>query len=175
LAKLTVIKGGGKGPPDYREVLARQHLRKLAIEILRGIVRGDDYNLGVQGEVSEFLNHAGAASAPLSTIIGDVLSELHDDLATKVSPTEQQIAIQHIVLASLALAADACSKDGFAKGRRSQSRARLQQAIDEYVLGYERRTRENGWSYLSQLVGARFPTTSKVRPKPGGRSRKILL
>jgi hypothetical protein len=74
--------------------------------------------------------------------------------------------------------AESMSTDGFARGRRSQREGILDQAIKEKILASERRSRENGWSYVADLTERRLGKWSpqreaskssrrlKKRPKP---------
>jgi hypothetical protein len=55
------------------------------------------------------------------------------------------------------------STDGFARGRLSQRVDAFDRAIEEMILGSEKRSRKNGWSYVADLTERRL---GKWRPRP---------
>jgi hypothetical protein len=122
-AKFTVIPGGGGGrePPDVLQ--ARHHLRRLIVEILRALVRGDDYGARVIRELSDFTRYANESGAPIGTIVDPVLAELQERIAGEGGDEDTDLGtsymdeISDIVLGSLMVAAELFSRDGFAKAR----------------------------------------------------------
>ncbi len=164
VAKFTVIPGGGREREPPGVLQARRHFRQLIVELLRAIARGDDYESRVARELLEFTDHAVASKAPLRTIIDPVLA----DLQKRIAPEQKDITshymrqISDIVFASLQVAAEVGCTDGFAKARLSGRTSALEADIKEYIVEHERRSRENKWSFLSNLLQKHFP----IRPKP---------
>jgi hypothetical protein len=70
--------------------------------------------------------------------------------------------------------AETISTDGFARGRRSQREQALDRAIKEKILASERRSRENGWSYVADLTERHLGKWSPQREagKSSSRLRK---
>jgi hypothetical protein len=163
----TVIEGRGRGRSrdDFHDNNARYHLRRLIIEILRGLARGDDLEQRIKTQLHAFLERVDVSATPMEQIILTVLIDMHKDL-TNLNTQRRQRAwrsdIGQIVLASLRLAAETCSSDDAAKGRASSRRSDLDTTIEEYVIGREESSREYGSSYLLRLLDQHFPK----RPKP---------
>jgi hypothetical protein len=76
----TVIEGGGRGPDDPLDIDARHHLRRLVIEILRTLARGNDPEARIARELVEFSRTASRMSTPLHQIVDQLLAELSAEL-----------------------------------------------------------------------------------------------
>jgi hypothetical protein len=69
----TVIEGGGRGRGDFHNT--RYHLRRLIVELLRALARGNDHDQRIRTELSAFLDEAQTSAAPIDQVIADVISE----------------------------------------------------------------------------------------------------
>jgi hypothetical protein len=156
----TVIEGGGRGPDDPLDIDARHHLRRLVIEILRSLARGNDPEARIARELVEFSKTASRMSTPLHQIVDQLLAELSAELEPE--GRDHIIELSYIVSSALGLAAETFCEDGFAKARRSDRTAGLRAMIDEHIVGRERRSREGGWSYLGKLLHDRFPPQPRM-------------
>ena len=76
----TVIEGGGRGPDDQLDIDARHHLRRLVIEILRTLARGNDPEARIARELVEFSRTASQMSTPLHQIVDQLLAEASAEL-----------------------------------------------------------------------------------------------
>jgi hypothetical protein len=101
---------------------------------------------------------------PLRTITEPVLADLQKKIAGEQKDITSHYTreISDIVFASLQVAAEAGCTDGFARARLSGRTSVLEDDIKEYIVEHERRSRENKWSFLSNLLQKHFP----VKPKP---------
>jgi molybdenum-dependent DNA-binding transcriptional regulator ModE len=70
-----------------------------------------------------------------------------------------------VVLAGLRVAAETWTDDGFTRARLSDRRQDLDQEIEDYVVEHERRSRENGGSYLGHLLHKHFQPPRRVSAK----------
>ena len=75
----TVIDGGGR-PRSRGDNNARYHLRRLIVEILRGLARGEDAQQRIIKALEAFLADANQSDTPIEQIISDFLADRHDDL-----------------------------------------------------------------------------------------------
>jgi hypothetical protein len=160
MAKLTLIEGGGKGggPTDPGGQTTRHVLRQLVIEILRAVARGNDSEGRIATPLRRLIEVAPTAKTPLASIVDDVLQ----DFAKRITPDRAE-DFGPIVIQSLRVAAETCCDDSAAQGRMSRREDDLRHAIESYVRTQERRARENGWSYVSQLTEHLRPPTKPRR------------
>jgi len=65
------------------------------------------------------------------------------------------------------LAQSEMAKDGLAHARLSKRNQSLDRAIEENLVGSERRSRENGWSYVEKLTGplGKWPPPARGKPR----------
>jgi hypothetical protein len=140
--KLTVIEGGGRGPPGRHSEMARQYLQQAIIEILRTLVRGYDGRGSIAHYFSQFTHWLNQGDEPLWKVINDAMAELHKELdhGAKANVYEQEH--EDIVLAALQVAAETLAFDEGAKGRLSIRRTKLDQAIESRARAREERRRE---------------------------------
>jgi hypothetical protein len=143
-AKLTVIEGGGQGPPNRHGEAARYHLQQAIIEILRSLVRGYDGHGTIAHHLAEFSRHMSDAGLSLGRVIEDAIIELHEKLQhhgeREIFEREQER--EEIVLAALQVAAETLASDDAAKGRLSIRKRKLEQAIESQRTAREERARE---------------------------------
>ena len=160
MADITTIEGGGQ--PNLKESLEARAFRLLIVEILRAIARGDDLNGRIADNLADLAKHMSATDTPFNTIVNGTVAELHQKLSSKDPAIPEA---DRIMLASLELAAETCAVDGFAKARAGKREDTLITAIERYMINAERRSRENGWSYMGKMMDDRFPPESKDPPK----------
>jgi hypothetical protein len=168
VGNFTVIDGGGKGPPDQggpNDADARYHLRRLAVELLRALARGDDHGGRLWGEIIAFINHAVELKRPP---LGTLMAEVFQELAQEISPEGKkryEADLDLIVLSALRVAAETWTDDGFTRARKSDRLRDLDRQIEDYVVEQERRSRKNGTSYLSRLLSDHFPPERRMSAK----------
>ena len=168
MTKLTVIDGGGagRGPPerpDYEAQQARYHLQYFMIEAMRALARGDDNQGRLARELVQFFRHVSAAEASVASIVEPVVADMHKELASSRELPRLRGEIEDIVLSSLRVAAETCCTDTAASGRRSSREDRLRHDIEAHLMEHERRSRENGWSYVGSLIQRSFPGERRGR------------
>jgi hypothetical protein len=160
-----VITGDGRRDHQYHE--ARDELRSLIIEILRALARGNDDTNRVSARLIRLYDLLRETEAPTATIVAGVISEMNEDIGRVGSLTDVRAGLEDIVLASLPVGAEACSTDGFARGRSSQRRTELRSLIEQWIIDHERGARASGWSYLKNIERTHFPSEPKpVKRKP---------
>jgi hypothetical protein len=147
----TMIEGDGSGPPDWPTVYARQFFRRLVIEILRALARGDDSGLRINEVMRDFIGYASRTSTPSGIIMDDEIRVLFDDALRRDFDDTSSDDQKAILQAALRVVAESLAKDPAAKGRRGSRDEAFRQAIERYVIERERRTRANGWSYTQDL------------------------
>ena len=85
MAKFAVIEG--RDPAKFQDALARQALRRFIVEISRALARGHGVGGRSTHELGKLFQHLSATDTSLSSIMDDVIAELHaaecEDLARK--------------------------------------------------------------------------------------------
>jgi hypothetical protein len=162
----TVIEGGGQGPPDWKSSYARQAFRKLAVEMLRAIARGDDPEARIIRSINEFIRYASEASTSPRNIIDKALGSffeegLHQEFDGS-SSDERKPILEH----GLRVLAESLADDPAAKGRRSKRETALIQAIESYVVelyaGHHREAR-----------GMASPTATESNTSQEGKQEEV--
>jgi hypothetical protein len=148
---LTVIEGGGQ-PCDYEAEAVKRHLRILIIEILRAIARGEDFGHRVAEQFPAIAEHIGQSRTSLAVLIHEVVGEAYRELSPQDDEHEHDREIRRIVLSSLRVAAESLADDLAAKGRRGSRQFSLEKDVESHLVESEKRSRENGWSYLKKLT-----------------------
>jgi hypothetical protein len=138
------IEGGSKGghagaPPSFHDGLAAQAFRRLTVEILRAIARGDDLSGRIKDNLADLAKHMSATDTPFNTIVNGTVAQLYQKLSSK-DPSVPEL--ERIMLASLEMAAETCAGDDFAKARAGKREDTLIATIDRYVINSERRSRK---------------------------------
>jgi hypothetical protein len=122
-------------------------LETFIIVLPRDLASGD-YPYRTIKQLLHFLKHAQESGVPVGPVFDGAIKDLNKRAFPIEEPGwEPAIERREIVCAALKVIAESMSTDGFARGRRSQRAQALDQAIDEMILGSERWSRENGWSY----------------------------
>jgi hypothetical protein len=167
-----VIEGGGKrrGPRDFEADMARSRMNTLIIELLRAVARGDDRENRVGRTLIELFKHMSATDAPVYDMTSGPIADAHKSVSEDRDLERYQTEIADIVLASLRVAAESCTSDGFSAGRKSQAETRLRQEVERHVIGSEKRSRQHGGSYLGRLLEDNFskayrPVAKKANPE----------
>lgn len=85
MAKFKVIER--RDPANFHDGLVRRALRRFIVEILRALARGHDVSGRSAHELGKVFEHLSATDTSLSSILDDVVAELHaaeyQDLARK--------------------------------------------------------------------------------------------
>ncbi|WP_141340303.1 hypothetical protein [Bradyrhizobium sp. USDA 3458] len=141
-----VIEGGGPRPPsDFDVQLAAQALRFLTIELLRSLARGADSKRRITEQLIELYKHLGRPGVMVDTVVNTFIAEASSDLAkAEMSNSEHEDddrEIEHIVLASLQVAAEKLCWDDAAQGRTSQRVRRLETCLNLRQDAIDRRSR----------------------------------
>jgi len=145
----TVIQGGGPRPPDDFDVrMAAQTLRYLTIELMRALARGNDSKKRVAEKLVEFYSLLGKPGVQVDTVVNSFLGEAYADL-TRAETSEDERddvdrEIEHIVSASLQVAAEKLCWDDAAQGRVSQRLRRLATCLELRQDGINRRSQPRG-------------------------------
>jgi phytoene/squalene synthetase len=110
-----VIEGGGKrrGPRDFEADMARSRMNTLIIELLRAVARGDDHENRVGRTLIELFKHMSATDAPVYDMTSGPIADAHKSVSEDRDLDRYQTEIADIVLASLRVAAESCTSDGF--------------------------------------------------------------
>jgi hypothetical protein len=140
----STIEGGGKGgdedaPPNFHDSLAAQAFRRLTVEILRAIARGDDLSGRIKDNLADLAKHMSATDTPFNTIVNGTVAHLYQKLSSKDPSCPE---LERIMLASLEMAAETCAGEGFAKARAGKREDTLIATIKRYMINNERRSRE---------------------------------
>ncbi|MBM0206099.1 hypothetical protein JNW90_26095 [Micromonospora sp. STR1s_5] len=149
----TVIEGGGKRDErDFR--LAVQEFTRFLMEVLRGTARGDDHGARVTTALVRFVKRADGVDRPLWTIVHQALTEafstaLEIDFEDDASRKSDDKMVMRSALQTLA---ETLAIDPAAGGRRSQRERDFRNAIEQTIIESERRSRENGWSFVQNLT-----------------------
>lgn len=167
----TVIDGGGGGEkpsakkpepePDYSAEEAQARFEQLVVEIIRTLVRSDEFSYEVVRKLISFYEADSEAELPTGAIIEKAIASLRGGLDEKRWGSLRETELL-IVTTSLQLAAEFLSTDGFARGRASKRESSLRLAIEEWIVQHERRSRENGWSFTGHLLSKRLGSWKPV-------------
>ena len=90
--------------------------------------------------------------------------------------TDSDAEYREITLASLSVIAEKMATDGWARARLLKQKDTLRHGIEEKFLGSERRSRENGWSYVKKLTQplGKWPASGRKPSKPPGKPKWSL-
>jgi hypothetical protein len=168
-----VIEGGGRRPPEDFDVrMAAQMLRTLTTELLRAIARGNDPERRITRRLIELYKLLGEKEIEVDTVVNRFLGEAHSELtfAEVSAPDQPDCEVEAILIASLQVIAEKLCFDDAAQGRTSQRERRLESRLEAWLAGSEKRSRENGWSYLEEflkrhLPSARRKSTQSAKPE----------
>jgi hypothetical protein len=165
MANLTAIEGGGGPPRDWEAESARRALRMMIVEVLRALARGDDPEQRIIKLLVDFTKQANAMKTPLSSVIAEVISDMNKEVVREDMRDDGESEIEDVISSALAVAAELCTDDGFAKARISKRMGHLRFDIEQHVIARETMARSNGRSYLLPLIKREFPKERKARTK----------
>ncbi len=183
----TVIEGGGGSVArtDHDVSAVQLAFRRLIIEFLRATARGDDCGRKLSNSISEFYQEATSSRVPLSKIFDPVLRETHDDVLAQKFDESVGDERRWILLSSLRVIAESMATDPAARGRLSSRTSEFDRALESIMVEKERRARDNGWSYLEEVVrhlgpwpskgGNHLTRAKKGRPKKSKSSEKPII
>ena len=89
---------------------------------------------------------------PVGPVLDGAIRTLHEQAFDSDGGDGYEAEKKHVLQAALRVTAESMASDSLARARRSKREDELRHAIDERVLGSERRSRENGWSYVANLT-----------------------
>jgi hypothetical protein len=162
MSDFSVIDGGND-PGRFDREVSQQNLETFIIVLLRDLASGE-YPYRTIKQFLQFLKHAQESGVSMGPVFDGAIKILNaralDSARAGWVPGAEE---RGILSAALKVIAESMSTDGFARGRRSQRAQALDRAIEEMVLGSEKRSRENGWSYLANLTERRL---GKWLPQP---------
>jgi len=138
---LRVIQGGGEGPPDRDGPAAIEAFKAIAIELLRAMVRGNDREGRVSKNLVRFYSHIGKTRRDPPLIVDEALEQLNACIDTDPK-LDLRDDLEHIVQASLRVAAESCCTDNAAQGRTSKRRHELETCIETMMQRRKQRRRD---------------------------------
>ncbi len=171
---VTVIEGGGDGgrPGDWYNDYARQAFRKIVVEVLRALARGDDFGLQINEALRDFIGYASQASKPSGIIMDDEIRVLFKEALRMEFDGTFSDDRKGILVDALRVVAETLADDQAAKGRLSKRDLAFSQAIERYVVERERRTRASGWSYTEELTASLGPWSPPTKSEATARKAR---
>ena len=145
----TVIEGGGE-PKDWERQISQQRFESFVVVLLRSLAAGEGAYRLTQ-EFSRFLEHARKTEVPIGPVLDGAVYSLHGQAFDVEDQDDFRADQRRILQAALRVIAESMASDSAARARLSKREDTLTHAIEERILGYERRSRENGWSYVANL------------------------
>lgn len=89
----------------------------------------------------------------MAPVFDSVVKELHARaFATEGELLAYQIEQKAVTQAALRVIAESMATDNLARARLSKREGNLTRAIEAKVVGSEKRSRKNGWSYFEHLT-----------------------
>jgi len=147
---LTVIEGGGE-PKDWERQISQQHFESFVVTLLRSLAGGEGAYRLTQ-EFFSFLEHAQKTEVPIGPVLDGAVNSLHQQAFDMEGQDDFRVDQRRILQAGLRVIAESMASDNAARARLSKREDRLTHAIEEKIIGSERRSRENGWSYVANLT-----------------------
>lgn len=167
MADFTVIEGGGQRR-DWDREIAQQHFESFVVVLLRSLASGDGgYRLSEA--FFRFLEHAQKTGVPVGPVLDGAVKRLCED-AFDAKGDDYDADKKYVLETALMVIAESMASDNLARARKSKREGDFRQAIEEFVIGRERRSRENGWSYLSRAtesLGKWPPPRATLKPLAG--------
>jgi len=162
----TVIEGEGE-PTRWEQELSQQYLEDFVIRLLRTLGGGGStYRLREQ--FFRFLEHSQEKELAIGPIFDGAVRNLNARAFNTEVRTDSDAEYKEITQASLSVIAEKMATDGLARARLSKQQVNLRYAVEEKLLGDERRSRENGWSYVKKLTHSlgKWPASRSKPSKP---------
>ena len=147
---LTVIEGGGE-PRDWERQISEQHFESFVVVLLRTLAAGEGAYRLTQ-EFFRFLEHAQKTEVPIGPVFDGAVNRLHEQAFDTENQDDFRADQRRILQAALRVIAESMARDSAARARLSKREDSLTHAIEEKMLASERRSRENGWSYVGKLT-----------------------
>ncbi len=141
----------GDRPRSWKFERAVQTFERLAVELVRSLVRQDQNPAPSIQLFLDFVSLAGECDEPPFDIIETALKRLRDRLE-QASRREFDAEDLRISEAGMRHVAAILASDEFARARTSKASSDLHKLIESWLLAHEERTRENGHSYLRRLT-----------------------
>jgi hypothetical protein len=163
----------GDMPAEFNTELARDAFDKLVVEMLRALGRGGDRGRHVLKAMTDFIDCAAEASISPAAIIHEQFETLYEKALSREFDGTTTDDGKAIMEASLRVLAEAMADDPAARGRQSQRKTSLVNAIDDYVLSREERSRSRGLSHDRSVTGrlGKWPPPEHQAPTPSTRKK----
>jgi hypothetical protein len=170
----TVIEGGGE-PTRWEQELSQQYLEDFVITLLRTLGGGGSA-YRVREQFFRFLEHARENELEIGPIFDGAVRDLNARAFNTEARTDRDAEYKEITQASLSVIAEKMATDGLARARLSKQQVNLRYAVEEKLLGSERRSRESGWSYMKELTHSlgKWPPSGSKPSKPQGKPKWSL-
>lgn len=153
----TVIEGDGQSR-DWNSEAAQDYFEEFVIALLRNLAAGG-YSYQLTQEFFRFLEHAQKTGVPIGRVFDEAVKNLHEMAVDNAGVEDYEAERRDIVREAMRVAAESMAKDNAARARLSKREQALTRAIEAKVIGSETRSREHGWSYVTNL-------TKHLDPKP---------
>lgn len=141
----------GDGPRSWKFERAVQTFERLTIELISNLVRQDQSPAPAVRLFLDFVSLAGECDEPPFDIIKQSLARINERMrqAAQREFVGEDLRVSEVGVRHVAAI---IASDEFSRARTSKASTSLGNAIEQWLLAHERRSRENGWSYLRRLL-----------------------
>lgn len=147
----TVIEGGGD-PTHWDRIESQRYFADFVITLLRDLANGDASHQ-ITEQFLRFVEHAHKSKVAIGPVFDSAMKDLYTRaFDTEGEPLAYEIERKDITHAALRVTAESMATDNFARARLSKRNDNLTRAVEAKILGSEKRSRENGWSYVNKLT-----------------------
>jgi len=162
---LTVIDGrGGKDSEEWDRAFLQQHFEEFVVTLLRDLASGSASH-HLTERFFRFVEHAQKTKLPIAPTFDGAVRQLYSRaLGTDTDSTDYAYEQKQIIEAALRVFAESMATDSFARARRSKREDQLTHALERKIRSSEKRSRENGWSYVTKVT--------EGLPKPASRKHQ---
>lgn len=149
MTDLTVIEGGGT-PGNPNSEMAEAAFRRFVASLIRAIA-GKQSVPELHAQLEDFVEFTDHANLSEVDVMQAALVTLTAQAFAAESDSLGQLSLDRVTRAALLFVAESFATDSAAHARRGKREHDLRNAIEQATLSRERRSRENGWSYLTKL------------------------
>lgn len=136
--------GGGKDEAQWR-------FTDFTVELLRLLSGGGTAYIATES-LKRFIDHCVATKVPLGSAIDGAVTELNKAAFDRTGRGEYELDEVAVIHASLKVLIEDVSGDNMARARRSKRAEDLHRCIEAVIVSGERKSRENGWSYVGKMT-----------------------
>jgi hypothetical protein len=131
---------------------SQRYWEDFGITLLRDVATGEGSSQLTQ-RFFRFLEQTQKSKVAMAPVFDSVVKELHARaFATEGELLAYQIEQKAVTQAALRVIAESMATDNLARARLSKREGNLTRAIEAKVVGSEKRSRKNGWSYFEHLT-----------------------